>query len=52
MIARLSRAAVIIGIVGAALNYLGILASPPLATWLVVIVVGAVCTAIFRRPSD
>jgi energy-converting hydrogenase Eha subunit E len=52
MVAKLSRIAVVIGMVGVALTYFGMLSILPLMTWVGVAVVGAIATLIFRRPSD
>ena len=52
MIVRISRIAVVIGLVGAALTYFGMLSILPFMTWVGVAVVGAISTLIFRRPSD
>lgn len=50
--ARLSRIALIVGIVGGIATYFGVMDVVPMTTWAGVAVVGAVLTLIFRRPSD
>ncbi len=52
MMAKLSKIALVVGLVGAGLTYQGVITMMPLMNWVAVAVIGGVAWVITRRPSD